>query len=229
VFNRLLNRDPGRQQQQENPDGKSGNVKAPANNNDAKPGREHFSSAKSRPANLPPNQGNLLSLQDIYLAVGIMNPKLGYNIDTVLAMLDSGHMQGMAGEVKRASVLMALEVAGIPVNELIQDATKRMEALNAYEENERKRFEDYEARKAQESAQIQMEIERMTAHCLERIKQNLGEVTIAKDAFLNWQTIKQKEGNRIGEAVTILTKLPAAEPPSESKQVLQPVGADSKS
>ena len=33
----------------------------------------------------------------------------------------------------------------------------------------------------------------MTAHCLDRIKHTLGEVTQAKDAFLNWQTAKQKE------------------------------------
>lgn len=228
VFNRLLHRDPGHQQQN-GPDGNGENVKAPASNKEAKLAREYPSIAKSKFCSLPPNQGNLLPLQDIYMAVGIMNPKLGYNIDTVLAMLDSGHTQGMTSEVKKASVLMALEAAGMPVNELIQDATKRMEALNAYEENERKRFEEYEARKAQESAQIHSEVERMTAHCLERIKQNLGEVTVAKDAYLNWQTTKQKESNRIAEAVAILTKSFAAEPQAESKQVLQPVGAGSKS
>ena len=157
-----------------------------------------------------------------------MSSRLGYNIDTLSAMLDSGHMQGMTPEVKRASVLMALEAAGIPVDELVRDGTKRLDALNAYEAAERKRFEDYEARKAQESAQIQLEIERMTAHCLERIKHNLGEVTQAKDALLNWQTIKQKEAQRITDAVALFTKSPAVERPSDPKPVLQTVGADSK-
>jgi hypothetical protein len=111
---------------------------------------------------------------------------------------------------------------------LLQDGAKRLDALNAYEAGERKRFEEYEARKSQESAQIQLEIERMTAHCLDRIKHNLGEVTLAKDAFLNWQTTKQKEAQRISDSVAIFTKPSAAERPGDLKPVLQTVGADSK-
>ena len=157
-----------------------------------------------------------------------MSSRLGYDIDTVSAMLESDHMRGMTNEVKRASVLMALEAAGIPVNELLQGGAKRLDALNAYEAGERKRFEEYEARKSQESAQIQLEIERMTAHCMDRIKHNLGEVTLAKDAFLNWQTTKLKEAQRISDAVAIFTKPPAVEQPNDSKPVLQTVGAVSK-
>ena len=227
VLNKLLHLGSGHQQQNA-PDGNSGNTKAQVKNSDAKAPRENQTSANARGAGLPPNQGSLLSLQDIYLAVGIMSSRPGYNIDTVSAMLDSDHMRGMTSDVKRASVLMALEAAGIPVSELLQDGAKRLDALNAYETGERKRFEEYEARKSQESAQIQSEIERMTAHCLDRIKHNLGEVTLAKDAFLNWQTTKQKEAQRISEAVAIFTKPSAAEQPGDSKPVLQTVGAVSK-
>jgi len=227
VFNKLLHLGPGRQQQNAH-EGNSGNTKAQVHSTDAKTNRENQTSTNARSTGLPPHQGSLLSLQDIYLAVGIMSSRLGYNIDTVSAMLDSEHMRGMTSEVKKASVLMALEAAGIPINELLQDAAKRLDALNAYEVGERKRFEEYEARKSQESAQIQSEIERMTAHCLERIKHNLGEVTQAKDAFLNWQTTKQKEAQRISDAVALFAKPPAVDKPSDLKPALQTVGADSK-
>ncbi len=227
VFNKLLRFGPGSQQQNAH-DGNSGDTKAQVNSTDAKTTRENQASTNARATGLPANQGSLLSLQDIYLAVGIMSPRLGYNIDSVSAMLDSDHMRGMTSDVKRASVLMALEAAGIPVNELLQDGAKRLDALNSYEAGERKRFEEYEARKSQESAQIQAEIERMTAHCLDRIKHNLGEVTLAKDAFLNWQTTKQKEAQRISDAVALFSKPPAVEQPSDSKSTLQTVGADSK-
>jgi hypothetical protein len=73
-----------------------------------------------------------------------------------------------------------------------------------------------------------LEIERMTAHCLDRIKHNLGEVTLAKDALLNWQTTLQKEAHRISEAVALFTKPAAVEQLGDSKPVLQTVGADSK-
>jgi hypothetical protein len=227
VLNKLLHLGSGRQQQNA-ADGNSGNPKAQVKNTDAKTPRETQMNTNTRPTVLPPNQGSLLSLQDIYMAVGILSSRLGYNIDTLSAMLDSAHMQGMASDVRKASVLMALEAAGIPLEELLRDGAKRLDTLNAYEAAERKRFEEYEARKSQESAQIQMEIERMTAHCVERIKHNLGEVTQAKDAFLNWQTTKQKEAHRISDAVALFTKPPAAEKPSDPKPVLQPVGAESK-
>ncbi len=227
VLNKLLHLGPGRQQQNAH-DGNSGNTKAQINSTDAKTTRENQTSANARTPGLPPHQGSLLPLQDIYLAVGIVSSRLGYNIETVSSMLDSDHMRGMTSDVKRASVLMALEAAGIPADELLQDGAKRLDALNAYEAGERKRFEEYEARKSQESAQIQSEIDRMTAHCLDRIKHNLGEVTLAKDAFLNWQTTKQKEAQRISDAVALFAKPPAVEKPSDSKPALQTVGADSK-
>ncbi len=227
MFNKLMNIGSGRQKQAA-VDGNSSNPKAQVSNADAKSNPEHQTTPYARATGLPPNQGSLLSLQDIYVAVGIMSSRLGYNIDTVSSMLDSNHLQGMANDVKRASILMAVEAAGIPIGELLQDGAKRLDALNSYEAAERKRFEEYEARKSQESAQIQVEIERMTAHCLDRIKHNLGEVTQAKDAFLNWQTAKQKESQRISDAIALFSKPIAPETPSDSKPELQPVGAASK-
>ncbi len=227
MLNKLLNFGSGRQPRNAH-DGNSDNAKAQANHTDAKTTRENQTSTNTRASSLPPNQGNLLALPDIYLAVGIMSSRHGYNIDTLSTMLDSDHMRGMTNDVKRASVLMALEAASIPPDALVRDGEKRLDALNAYEENERKRFEEFEAQKSQESTQIQLEIERMTAHCLERIKNNLGEVTLAKDAFLKWQTTKQKEAQRISDAVALISKPPAAEQPRDSEPALQTVGADSK-
>ena len=227
MLNKLLHLGSGRQRQNAL-DANTSNTKAQVNNTDAKTARENQTSTNLTATGLPPYQGSLLPLQDIYLAVGIMSSRLGYNIDTVSGMLDSPHIRGMTSDVKRGSVLMALEAAGVAVNELLQDGAKRLDALNAYESGEHKRYEEYEARKSQESAQIQSEIEHMTAHCLDRIKHNLSEVTLAKDAFLNWQTTKQKESQRISDAVALFTKPSAAELPSDSKPVLQTVGADSK-
>ena len=227
MFNKLLHIGSGRQKQPA-VDGNASTPKAQVIHADAKSNSEYQTTPSARATGLPPNQGSLLSLQDIYVAVGIMSSRLGYNIDTVSSMLDSNHLQGMGNDVKRASVLMAVEAAGIPISELLQDGAKRLNALNSYETAERKRFEEYEARKSQESAQIQVEIERMTAHCMDRIKHNLGEVTQAKDAFLNWQTAKQKESQRITDAIALFSKPSAAEMPSDSKPELQPVGAGSK-
>lgn len=175
---KLLHLGSGRQKQTA-ADGNNNTRKAQVNDFDAKSNRDNQTAPIARATGHPPSQGSILSLQDIYLAVDIMSSRLGYSIDTVSSMLDSTHLQGMTSDLKKASVLMAVEAAGIPISELLQDGAKRLEALNSYEAAERKRFEEYEARKSQESAQIQLEIERMTAHCLDRIKHNLSEVTLA--------------------------------------------------
>jgi hypothetical protein len=227
VLNKLLHLGSVREKQT-SPHGSMNDAKALIKTPEVRTPRANQSSPAARTTGLPPNQDNLLSLQDIYLAVGIVSSRLGYNIDTVSRMLDSDHMSGMTSEIKRASVLTALEAAGIPVIELLQDGAKRLDALNTYESAERKRFEEYEARKSQESAQIQSEIERMTAHCLERIKHNLSEVTLAKDVFLNWQTIKQKESQRISDAVALFSKPSAVEQAADGKPMLQATGTDSK-
>jgi hypothetical protein len=55
-------------------------------------------------------------------------------------------------------------------------------------------------------------------------------VTQARDAFLNWQTIKEKETQRISEAVALFVATPAlaAEQPGDLKPELETVGAVSK-
>jgi hypothetical protein len=240
VFSRLLHLGGSGKNHQNVPDGNSNNSKGKTNVMDPKPSHTTpaVTNARAPAPALPPartatpaiHQGRLLPLEDIYLAVGIMSSRLGYNIDTVSAMLESEHLRGMSSEVKRASVMMALEAAGIPVDELLQDGAQRLDALNEYEAGERRHFEEYEARKAQENAQIQAEIERMTAHCVGRVQNNLGEVASAKEAFEGWQEKKLKETQRISDAVSLFGKTSLSPPDrvKESQHALEEVGAESK-
>ncbi len=144
MSNKLLHIGSGRQKQAA-VEANTSHPKAHVMNADAKSNPEYQTTPSARATGVPPNQGSLLSLQDIYVAVGIMSSRLGYNIDTVSSMLDSNHLQGMTNDVKKASVLMAVEAAGIPFVELLQDGAKRLDALNSYETAEHKRLEEYEA------------------------------------------------------------------------------------
>jgi hypothetical protein len=148
----------------------------------------------------------LLSYDDIYHAAGIMNPRSGYGIRKVVEMLNSDRIRDLSKEVQRASVLMALDAAGASADELLQDATRRQQALNAYEDGQRKQLEDFEARKAQENAQIDAEMQRITAHYAERIQQNKDEVTQHKEDLHNWQMAKQHESQRISEVIELCGK-----------------------
>ena len=57
--------------------------------------------------------GELLSMEDIYRAAGIVGPRRGYSINKVVEMLRSEHIRGLSKEMKRALVLMALDAAGV--------------------------------------------------------------------------------------------------------------------
>ena len=92
--------------------------------------------------------GDLLSMDDIYRAAGILAPRMGYSIRKVADMLASDHLRGVSDEMKRASVLMALDAAGISVDEVLRDAAMRQSAINCYESDQWEHFEEYWAAKA---------------------------------------------------------------------------------
>lgn len=153
---------------------------------------------------------HLLSYEDIYHAAGIMNPQSGYGIRKVVEMLNSERIRDLSKDIQRASVLMALDAAGASVDDLLQDATRRQQALNAYEEGQRKQLEEFEARKARENGQIEAEMQRITSHYAERIQQNKEEVTKHKEALHNWEAAKQSESERINEVIELCGKKSAS-------------------
>jgi hypothetical protein len=146
---------------------------------------------------------DLMPFEEIYRSAGIKGPRQGYTIGKVIEMLHSEHIKSLPAEMKRSSLLMALEAAGVQVDEVLQDATLRQRAINSYEAIQRKHLEEYEARKAQENCAIQAEAERVAAEYAARIAGNLDEVAHEKDSFRKWQAGKQQEAQGIADAVTL--------------------------
>jgi hypothetical protein len=159
---------------------------------------------------------DLLPFEEIYRSAGIKGPRLGYTIGKVIEMLQSDHLKTLSTEAKRASLLMALEAAGVQVDEVLQDATLRQRAITSYEAIQRKHLEEFEARKAQDNVAIQAESERVAAEYAARISRNLDEVAREKESFRKWQAMKQHEAQRIGDAVALcLTQISVS--PTNSK------------
>jgi hypothetical protein len=161
---------------------------------------------------VPNFQVELSAMEDIYRAAGIMLPRKGYSIKKVVEMLNSAHICGLPKEMKRVALLMALDAAGVPIDEVLRDAEARRDALDSYEAAERKQVEEEWARKAEENLQIQAELESIRAHYTARIGRNLEGVAREKATFDSWVTLKQEECRSIAEAAELCTKLPASEP-----------------
>jgi hypothetical protein len=175
----------------------------------------------STPAGPTDPQSELLTCEDIYYAAGILRPDSKYGISKIADMLTSIHMRDLSKDVKRASVLMALDAAGTQVDEVLQDATRRQHALDTYEAGQHQRFEEFEARKVRENALLKAELERVTAHYSDRVKQNHEQVTREKESLRKWQTIKEQETQRIAEAVS-MCKQPV---PEAAVDALPPLSA----
>ena len=201
-------------------------IAAPRSDAKSNPGASADDAARAKIS--AATMGDLLSMDDIYRAAGILTPRMGYSILKVADMLASDHLRGLADELKRGSVLMALDAAGISVDEVLSDAGARQSAVNSYESDQWQHFEEHWASKAAENVHTQAELERITAQYQDRIKRNLDEVAQERIVFAKWQTMKQEESQRIGEATAICAKPSATESFDSATSSIRSIAAGSR-
>jgi hypothetical protein len=145
----------------------------------------------------------MASFDEIYRGVQLRSSKSGYTILKVADMANSPHLEGMSPEARRCSLMMALDAAGIAMDDLLQDAMVRQRALNDYETTQENALKEFEGRKIEENGGIQAELDRLTAQYMRRIQANLDEVARQQDLFHAWQKQKQQETRRISDAASI--------------------------
>ena len=148
-----------------------------------------------------PPAGAPASFDEIYNLAEIPAPPHGYTILKVADMLESEHIRGLNPAVKRSSIMVALEAAGVKVDEVIQDAVRRDRALDGYERAQQATLEDLEKSKAAENRQIQAELDRLTAEYQARIQSNEDQVAREKERLYGWRLKKQHEEQKIAAAV----------------------------
>jgi predicted transcriptional regulator len=125
--------------------------------------------------------------------------------------------------MKRAAVLMALDAAGVSIDQVQRDAKARQGALDAYEAEQKKLAEADWTRKAEEIVQIQAEMESIKAHYMARIKRNQEAVARDKARFSNWVATKQQEAQSMTEALDLCLK---SQPSPPSEPVSSPPSAE---
>lgn len=142
------------------------------------------------------------SFDQIYKAAEIPAAPQGYSILKVAEMLQSEHIRNLPAEVKRSSVLVALDAAGVDIKDVIQDAVRRDRALDGFETVQQRALDELEARKTKENNQIQTDMDRFIAEQRSKIQKNNDEVTQAKERFFGWRLKKQEEEKKISDAVS---------------------------
>src|SRR5437588_11268793 len=155
--------------------------------------------AQPKMANLP---GPAASFDDIYNAAEIHSPEHGYTIYKIADMLQSEHIRNLPAEVKRSSILLALDAAGVKLQEIIEDAVRRDRALDTFERVQQRSLDELEQRKTAESKQIQEEMDKLVAEHRARIQANADAVPRERERFYTWRLQKQQEEQKIAETVS---------------------------
>ena len=141
------------------------------------------------------------TFDEIYQAAEIHPPAHGYTIYKVAEMLQNEHIRDLPPEIKRSSVLLALETAGVKLQEIVEDAVKRDKALDGFERVRRKAADDTEARKTEENQRIQAEMEKMLADFRARVQANNEAIAKERETFNAWLQQKQREEQKIADTI----------------------------
>ena len=144
---------------------------------------------------------NASSFDEIYKAAEIPDPPHGYSIVKIAEMMQSEHIRTMPADVKKSSILVALDAAGVDIKDVIQDAVRRDRALDTFERVQEKAAAELETKNNQENAQIQAEIDKFVSEQRGKMQANNDEVTREKERFFGWRLKKQQEEKKIYEAV----------------------------
>ena len=141
------------------------------------------------------------SFADIYRSAQIPTPPHGFTVLKVADMLQNEHIRALPADVKRKSILVALDAAAVPVTEIVEDAVRRDRALDTYERVLEKHLDELRAQKQAENGALEDEINQRLAELRGRIEANNQEVAQEASSLETWRTHKRSEEERIADAV----------------------------
>ena len=137
----------------------------------------------------------------VYESAKIAAPAHGYTVLKVAEMLRSEHIRSLAPDVRARSVRVALDAAGVKVDEVVEDAVRRDRALDTYERVLQQHLDDLAGTVAEENRRAEEEIAARIAEIRARIDENTRRVAAEKAEFEAWRTRKQQEEALIADAV----------------------------
>jgi hypothetical protein len=128
-----------------------------------------------------------------------------WHILKVADMLNSDHLRGLSAAAKHSALLMALEAAGVSVEDVLQDAVQRQRVLNEYEQAQQARLQQLEAIKLRESERLTAEMETIRSQYEARIAEVVNGLEQERDSVREWQANKEVEQRRIAEAASCVS------------------------
>lgn len=173
----------------------------------------------------PAAAGGGLEIPDfdaIYRAAGVAPPAHGFTAAKVHEILSSPEFAGLDARAKAAALAGFLKMVPggpVPIADIVQDAVRRDQALDKFEEFLRAKLRAEEEAVARENARLQAELDELTRRNQQAMAGNRAKLEGSLARFGDWQTRKRLEEKQLAEAVAPFVESnpvsvsPGGEPP----------------
>ncbi|HVG06815.1 MAG TPA: hypothetical protein VNM67_03860 [Thermoanaerobaculia bacterium] len=141
----------------------------------------------------------------IYKAAGIQDPAHGYTAHKVLEILSSPDFANLDSRAKAAALTGFLRMnptGPVPITDIVQDAVRRDQALDRFEDFLRTKLKARSEEKEKENARLQAEIDELVRRNREAMDANRRALEDEEARLARWQLTKKSEERRLFEAVS---------------------------
>ena len=157
---------------------------------------------------LPPESGDdggdIPDVPAIYRAAGVVDPSHGYSAYKVLEIFASPGFTALDRRAKAAALTGFLNMSPsgpVPITDVVQDAVRRDQALDKFEEFLRNKLGARSEQMDKENAQLQAEIDEVTRRNREKMEANRATLEAEQARFTRWLTTKRAEERKLFDAV----------------------------
>ena len=151
--------------------------------------------------------GTLPSPDEIYTSHALpTSTDEGFHVFHVERLLDSKYLQGLGRQVKKASILVALEANQVSIEGVIQDTISRDNALDQTEELLRAELDVAEHDIKTRNTEIEEEIALFLEEKRKEMSDNRALLQQKQNDFDQWLVVKRQEEMRLYNTVSILVE-----------------------
>ncbi|HSS52855.1 MAG TPA: hypothetical protein VLX28_28260, partial [Thermoanaerobaculia bacterium] len=140
----------------------------------------------------------------IYRAAGVTDPAHGYTAYKVLEIFASPGFATLDARAKAAALTGFLNMnpsGPVPVTDIVQDAVRRDQALDKFEEFLRSKLTSRSDRIDKDNAQLQAEIDEVSRRNREKMEANRVALETEQARLSRWQAVKRAEERKLYDAV----------------------------
>jgi hypothetical protein len=140
----------------------------------------------------------------IYRAAGVGDPAHGYSAYKVLEIFGSPGFSALDTRAKAAALVGFLNMnptGPVPITDVVQDAVRRDQALDKFEEFLRRKLDERTAQIEKDNAQLQAEIDEVTRRNRERMEANRIAIETEQARLSRWLVMKRAEERKLFDAV----------------------------